>query len=75
MSNPVDGSERWFEPGRELLVVSSAEEATAATNGGMSVSRSAVAGSSTRRTAVGRASRTTRPSLSSICRMIVGFIR
>jgi len=41
----------------------------------MSVSRSAVAGSSTRRTAVGRTSRTTRPSLSSICRTIVGFIR
>jgi glycosyltransferase involved in cell wall biosynthesis len=30
VSNPVDGIERWFEPGRELLVVSSAEEATAA---------------------------------------------
>ena len=29
VSNPVDGIERWFEPGRELLVVSSAEEATA----------------------------------------------
>ena len=30
VSNPVEGMERWFEPGRELLVVSSAEEATAA---------------------------------------------
>ena len=30
VSNPVDGMERWFEPGRELLVVSSADEATAA---------------------------------------------
>ena len=30
MSNPVDGIERWFEPGRELFVVSSAEEATVA---------------------------------------------
>ena len=30
VSNPVDGVERWFEPGRELLVVSSAEEAVAA---------------------------------------------
>jgi spore maturation protein CgeB len=27
VSNPYDGIERWFEPGRELLVVSSAEEA------------------------------------------------
>jgi hypothetical protein len=30
VSNPVEGLELWFEPGRELLVVSSAEEATAA---------------------------------------------
>jgi len=30
VSNPYDGIERWFEPGRELLVVSSAEEAVAA---------------------------------------------
>jgi Glycosyl transferases group 1 len=30
VSNPCEGMERWFEPGRELLVVSSAEEATAA---------------------------------------------
>jgi glycosyltransferase involved in cell wall biosynthesis len=30
VSNPVDGIERWFEPGSELFVVSSAEEATAA---------------------------------------------
>lgn len=30
VSNPHEGIERWFEPGRELLVVSSAEEATAA---------------------------------------------
>ena len=30
VSNPHDGIERWFEPGRELLVVSNAEEATAA---------------------------------------------
>jgi hypothetical protein len=30
VSNPVEGMERWFEPGRELLVVASAEEATAA---------------------------------------------
>jgi len=30
VSNPVEGIERWFEPGRELLVVSSADEATAA---------------------------------------------
>jgi spore maturation protein CgeB len=30
VSNPVEGMERWFEPGRELLVVSNAEEATAA---------------------------------------------
>jgi spore maturation protein CgeB len=28
VSNPYDGVERWFEPGRELLVVSSADEAT-----------------------------------------------
>jgi glycosyltransferase involved in cell wall biosynthesis len=30
VSNPYQGVERWFEPGRELLVVSSAEEATEA---------------------------------------------
>src|SRR5918996_4510 len=30
VSNPYDGVERWFEPGRELLVVSSAEEAVEA---------------------------------------------
>src|SRR5205823_14295570 len=30
VSNPVEGIERWFEPGRELLVVEDAEEATAA---------------------------------------------
>src|SRR3989441_10593827 len=30
VSNPYDGIERWFEPGRELLVVSSADEAIAA---------------------------------------------
>jgi spore maturation protein CgeB len=30
VANPYEGIERWFEPGRELLVVSSAEEATAA---------------------------------------------
>jgi glycosyltransferase involved in cell wall biosynthesis len=30
VSNPVEGVERWFEPGRELLVVENAEEATAA---------------------------------------------
>jgi len=30
VSNPVDGMERWFEPGRELLVVANADEATAA---------------------------------------------
>ena len=30
VSNPYNGIERWFEPGRELIVVSSAEEATAA---------------------------------------------
>jgi spore maturation protein CgeB len=30
VSNPVEGIERWFEPGRELLVAASAEEATAA---------------------------------------------
>jgi spore maturation protein CgeB len=29
VSNPYEGIERWFEPGRELLVVASAEEATA----------------------------------------------
>jgi spore maturation protein CgeB len=27
VSNPYEGIERWFEPGRELLVVSRAEEA------------------------------------------------
>ncbi|MFL6005556.1 MAG: glycosyltransferase, partial [Gaiellaceae bacterium] len=27
VSNPVDGMEQWFEPGRELLVASTAEEA------------------------------------------------
>jgi spore maturation protein CgeB len=30
VSNPVEGIERWFEPGREVLVVSDAEEAIAA---------------------------------------------
>jgi hypothetical protein len=30
VSNPVSGIERWFEPGRELLVVSSADEAVEA---------------------------------------------
>jgi len=30
VSNPYAGIERWFEPGRELYVVSTAEEATAA---------------------------------------------
>jgi spore maturation protein CgeB len=30
VSNPHAGIDRWFEPGRELLVVSNAEEATAA---------------------------------------------
>jgi spore maturation protein CgeB len=30
VSNPHEGIERWFEPGRELLVVGSADEATAA---------------------------------------------
>ena len=30
VSNPHDGIERWFEPGRELLVVENADEATAA---------------------------------------------
>ena len=30
VSNPVEGMERWFEPGRELLVVSNADEALAA---------------------------------------------
>jgi hypothetical protein len=30
VSNPYEGIERWFEPGRELLVVSNAEEALAA---------------------------------------------
>jgi spore maturation protein CgeB len=29
VSNPYEGIERWFEPGRELLVVATAEEATA----------------------------------------------
>ncbi len=27
MTNPYNGIDRWFEPGRELLVVSSADEA------------------------------------------------
>jgi spore maturation protein CgeB len=30
VSNPYEGIERWFEPGRELLVVESADEAAAA---------------------------------------------
>jgi spore maturation protein CgeB len=30
VSNPYNGIERWFEPGRELLVVSSSDEAIAA---------------------------------------------
>jgi spore maturation protein CgeB len=30
VSNPHEGIERWFEPGRELIVVGSAEEAVAA---------------------------------------------
>lgn len=30
MSNPYAGIERWFEPGRELMVVSSAAEAASA---------------------------------------------
>jgi spore maturation protein CgeB len=30
VSNPVEGIERWFEPGHELVVVSNADEATAA---------------------------------------------
>ena len=30
VSNPHEGIERWFEPGRELLIVSSAEEAVSA---------------------------------------------
>jgi len=30
VSNPYEGIERWFEPGRELLVVSNADEAVAA---------------------------------------------
>jgi Glycosyl transferases group 1 len=30
VSNPYDGIERWFEPGRELLVVHDADEATGA---------------------------------------------
>ena len=28
VSNPHDGIERWFEPGRELLVVEDADQAT-----------------------------------------------
>ena len=30
VSNPVEGMERWFEPGHELIVVPNADEATAA---------------------------------------------
>jgi len=30
VSNPVDGMERWFEPGRELVVAAGADEATEA---------------------------------------------
>ena len=30
MTNPYEGIERWFEPGRELLVVSDADEAVEA---------------------------------------------
>ena len=30
VSNPCEGIERWFEPGRELLVVHDADEAAAA---------------------------------------------
>jgi spore maturation protein CgeB len=30
VSNPHEGIERWFEPGRELLVVSNADDATTA---------------------------------------------
>jgi spore maturation protein CgeB len=30
VSNPVEGMERWFEPGRELVVVPGADEATSA---------------------------------------------
>jgi spore maturation protein CgeB len=30
VSNPHEGIERWFEPGRELLIVNSTEEAVAA---------------------------------------------
>jgi spore maturation protein CgeB len=30
VSNPVEGLETWFEPGRELLVVGNADEATTA---------------------------------------------
>jgi spore maturation protein CgeB len=30
VSNPYEGIERWFEPGRELLVVSTADEAVEA---------------------------------------------
>jgi len=30
VSNPYEGIERWFEPGRELVVVETAEQATAA---------------------------------------------
>jgi spore maturation protein CgeB len=33
VSNPYNGIERWFEPGSELIVVSDAEEATAAFRG------------------------------------------
>jgi spore maturation protein CgeB len=29
VTNPYEGIERWFEPGRELLVVGDADEATA----------------------------------------------
>jgi spore maturation protein CgeB len=30
VSNPIEGMDRWFEPGRELLVVSSADDALVA---------------------------------------------
>jgi spore maturation protein CgeB len=30
VSNPCEGIERWFEPGRELLVVATADEAVEA---------------------------------------------
>src|SRR4029077_20143655 len=30
VSNPIEGIERWFEPGSELIVVNDADEATAA---------------------------------------------